>query len=436
MLVKVINSLYALFDTKGDAMTTTTPTEVPKNPFRPGNGQKPVYLAGRDKEQTQFRNLVRDTTVSQNLIITGLRGVGKTVLLDELKPIAQANGWLWTGNDLSESTSLTEDRIARRIVVDLSTLVGPLFVKREVGTAFGFTATGEITEKAVGFDDFWQLYERTPGLVDDKLKAVLSEARRLLETTGIRGVIFAYDEAQNLSDHALSKEYPLSTILDVFSYFQRTQSKCSFMLALTGLPTLYPKLNEARTYSERMFQTMYLTRLEDVDAREAIIKPIELTNSTLRFSVKTIDKILANSNGYPYFIQFICKEVFDAWIAKMSYGEVPSVNMQSIIVKLDQDFFAPRWARATDRQQDFMKVVATLEHSDEEFSVQEIVTASRNILVKGFTPSHATQILQALAEKGLMYKSRRGGYSFAVPLLNQFIQRQVWNPESIKGPDA
>lgn len=409
-------------------------TAIPKNPFRPGNGQKPVYLAGRDKEQRQFKTMVLDSTVSQNLIVTGLRGVGKTVLLDELKPIAQANGWLWTGNDLSESTSLTEDRIARRIVVDLSTLVGPLFIKKQATASVGFTATGEITEKSIGFDDFWQLYERTPGLVDDKLKAVLGEARRLLENTDIHGVIFAYDEAQNLSDHAVSKEYPLSTLLDVFSYFQRIRSKCNFMLVLTGLPTLYPKLNEARTYSERMFHTMYLSRLEDADAREAIVKPIELTQSPLSFSKPTIEKILKNSNGYPYFIQFICKEVFDAWIAKMSYGEIPSVQMQAIVAKLDQDFFAPRWARATDRQQDFMKVVATLENSDEEFSVQEIVGASRTILQKGFTPSHATQILQALAEKGLMYKSRRGGYSFAVPLLSQFIRRQVWNPDSVKRP--
>lgn len=409
-------------------------TAIPKNPFRPGNGQKPVYLAGRDKEQRQFKTMVLDSTVSQNLIVTGLRGVGKTVLLDELKPIAQANGWLWTGNDLSESTSLTEDRIARRIVVDLSTLVGPLFIKKQATASVGFTATGEITEKSIGFDDFWQLYERTPGLVDDKLKAVLGEARRLLENTDIHGVIFAYDEAQNLSDHAVSKEYPLSTLLDVFSYFQRVRSKCNFMLVLTGLPTLYPKLNEARTYSERMFHTMYLSRLEDADAREAIIKPIELTQSPLSFSKPTIEKILKNSNGYPYFIQFICKEVFDAWIAKMSYGEIPSVQMQAIVAKLDQDFFAPRWARATDRQQDFMKVVATLENSDEEFSVQEIVGASRTTLQKGFTPSHATQILQALAEKGLMYKSRRGGYSFAVPLLSQFIRRQVWNPDSVKRP--
>lgn len=411
-----------------------SPIDVPKNPFRPGNGQKPVYLAGRDKEQQQFETMVRDTTVAQNLIVTGLRGVGKTVLLEELKPLAQRNSWLWTGNDLSESASLTEDRIARRIVVDLSTLVGPMFVRRSTVNKPGFTATGEVTETKVGFDDFWTLYERTPGLVDDKLKAVLAEARTLLEQTDIRGVIFAYDEAQNLSDHAAGKEYPLSILLDVFAYFQRHRSKCNFMLVLTGLPTLYPKLNEARTYSERMFHTMYLSRLEADDARAAIVQPIELTKSPLRFSKDTIERILKNSNGYPYFIQFICKEVFDAWIAKMSYGEVPSVDMQSIIAKLDQDFFAPRWSRATDRQQDFMKVVATLENSDEEFSVQEIVTASRSLLNKGFTPSHATQILQALAEKGLMYKSRRGGYSFAVPLLSHFIRRQVWNPDAQKTP--
>lgn len=409
-----------------------TPVDVPQNPFRPGNGQKPVYLAGRDREQQQFEAMVRDTTVAQNLIVTGLRGVGKTVLLEELKPIAQRGGWLWTGNDLSESASLTEDRIARRIVVDLSTLVGPLFVRRNTVQKAGFTATGEVTETKVGFDDFWNLYERTPGLVDDKLKAVLAEARTLLEHTDIRGVIFAYDEAQNLSDHAVTKEYPLSILLDVFAYFQRHRSKCNFMLVLTGLPTLYPKLNEARTYSERMFHTMYLNRLADDDARAAIVKPIELTKSPLRFSNDTIERILKNSNGYPYFIQFICKEVFDAWIAKMSYGEVPSVNMQSIVAKLDQDFFAPRWSRATDRQQDFMKVVAELENSDEEFSVQEIVARSRSLLNKGFTPSHATQILQALAEEGLMYKSRRGGYCFAVPLLSHFIQRQVWNPDAAK----
>lgn len=126
-----------------------------------------------------------------------------------------------------------------------------------------------------------------------------------------------------------------------------------------------------------------------------------------------------------------CKEVFDAWIGKIGAGEAPMIPTDNIITKLDQDFFAPRRARATDRQQDFMNVVATLPNAEDEFSVQEIVVESRKLLRRGFTPSHAIQMLQALAEKGLMYRNRRGGYCFAVPLLSRFIGRQTWDSASL-----
>lgn len=408
-------------------------SDVPHNPFRPGNGQRPLYLAGRSAEQDQFLAMVKETEIAQNAILTGLRGVGKTVLLEELKPIAQNNGWLWTGNDLSESSSLTEDRIARRIVVDLSSLLAPLVIRPQTTFPLGFTAQAP-EPIPLRFDDLWNIFEATPGLTDDKLKAVLSHARSILETTSLRGVVFAYDEAQNLSDHAAAKEFPLSVLLDVFSFFQRTPSKCRFMLVLSGLPTLFPKLNEARTYTERMFHVMHLQRLNDDDAHEAITRPIAISKSKLGFAENTVQNIIKMSDGYPYFIQFVCKEVFDAWIGKITDGLAPSVPMGAIVDKLDQDFFSPRWARATDRQQDFMKVIATLPNSNDEFSVQDIVAASRSVLIKGFNPSHATQILQALGEKGLIYRSRRGGYCFAVPLLSEFIKRQVWDPASLLPP--
>lgn len=411
-------------------MTNSINPTLVGNPFRPGNGQKPIYLAGRTKEQHQFEEMVLEKAVPQNVIVTGLRGVGKTVLLDELKPIAQKNGWLWTGNDLSEAASLTEERIAQRIVVDLTTLLGPL-VTHQGQQSFGFNAEKREAQP-LQYHDLWNIYQSTPGLTDDKLKAVMIYAKSILESTGLRGVIFAYDEAQNLTDHAAAKEFPLSVLLDVFSYFQRTPSKCQFMLVLTGLPTLFPKLNEARTYTERMFHVMHLQRLTDADARQAITKPIEITASRLTFAQNTIENIVKMSAGYPYFIQFICKEVFDAWIGKVNVGEAPSVPMNSILSKLDQDFFSSRWARGTDRQQDFMKVIATLDNADEEFSVQDIVAASKKLLVKGFNPSHATQILQALGDKGLIYRNRRGGYCFAVPLLSQFIKRQEWDPASLR----
>ncbi len=395
------------------------------NPFRPGNGQQPLYLAGRTSEQQDFARMLNQRPVSQNLVLTGLRGVGKTVLLNELKPIAQKANWLWAGNDLSETASLTGERIARRIIADLSSLLGPLLTQTvsSEGT-IGFLKSSKAQRRPLSFDDLWAAYERTGGLVEDKLKAVIDIVASTIGQTELRGIIFAYDEAQNLSDHKATNEFPLSLLLDVFSYFQRKTYKCNLMLVLSGLPTLLPKLNEARTYTERMFHIMRLQRLDDDAARQAILRPIEIAKSELKFPNRVIEEIIGMSGGYPYFIQFICKEVFDAWIVKAKDGHVPSVAKQEIIDKLDEDFFAGRWLRTTDRQQEFMQVIASLENSEEEFSVNDIVAASKMILKKGFSPSHTTQILQALTEKGLVYKSRRGSYMLAVPLMSRFILRQ------------
>jgi AAA ATPase domain len=401
-------------------------TQSYSNPFRPGNGQQPLYLAGRTHEQEDFERMLKQRPVSQNLVLTGLRGVGKTVLLNELKPIAQKSNWLWAGNDLSESASLTGERIAKRIVTDLASLLGPLLIQQEpTNKTIGFLAAELSSTRPLNFDDLWKIYDQTGGLVEDKLKAVMTIVADIIGHTNLNGIIFAYDEAQNLSDHKANHEFPLSLLLDVFSYFQRLNNKCSFMLVLCGLPTLLPKLNEARTYTERMFHIMRLQGLDDVAAREAILRPIEISQSKLKFSDPVISDIVKMSGGYPYFIQFVCKEVFDAWIVKAKDGLVPTVAKTEIMRKLDEDFFAGRWLRATDRQQDFLKVIASLTNSEDEFSVSDIVEASQKILKKGFTPSHATQILLALADKGLVYKSRRGNYMLAVPLMSQFIRRQL-----------
>lgn len=416
--------------------TTPPLSPVPLNPFRPGAGVQPLYLAGRTKEHEEFARLLDQAPVTQNMILTGLRGVGKTVLLEGLKPIAQARHWLWATNEISESASLNEGRLAQRLVIDLSTLLGPIIVQRQEVLPFGFNSKAQIKTTPLRFQDLWTVYEETPGFPTDKLKAVLTLTARLLEQTPIKGIVFAYDEAQNLSNHAEKDEFPLAMILDVFSYMQRQNLKTPFLLVLTGLPTLIPKLNETRTYTERMFHTLMLERLSDADARDAIVKPMEISKSSLQFSEHVITEAIKASGGYPFFIQYICKEIFDAWIGKIQVGEAPSVPKAEIIAKLDQDFFAPRWSRATDRQQAFMQVIATLESAESEFSVPEIVKASKEILRNGFSPSHAVQILGTLTERGFAYRNRRGAYCFAVPLLAQFIRRQNWNPEAIKFPPS
>lgn len=310
--------------------------------------------------------MLGQSPVTQNVIVTGLRGVGKTVLLDTLKPIAQSAKWLWTGNDLSESASLSEERVARRLVVDLATLLGPLVTITDPVSSVDFVGMQEGEKRPFKFDDLWKIYENTPGLVLDKLQAVFVMVSLLIKTAPIRGIVFAYDEAQNLADHSVAREFPLSLLLDLFASLQRKFQEKHFMLVLTGLPTLFPKLNEARTYTERMFHVLQLDRLSRDDARKAVVEPLRITNSTLGFSDATIDKIVTMSGGYPYFIQFIGKEVFDAWIGKITIGVAPSAPMVEILEKLDQDFFAPRWINATDRQQQFMQVISTLPNAEEE----------------------------------------------------------------------
>lgn len=392
------------------------------NPFRPGAGHMPPYLAGRQKEKEEFLRLLGQDVVLENLVLTGLRGVGKTVLLDTLKPLAIQRSWLWVGTDLSESTSISETRITVRLMTDLAPLTSSIVLTQDL-PAIGFGRAAKRRSRKLDFETMNEIYNGTPGLASDKLKAVLEFIWSCLKhRQQIRGIVFAYDEAQNLSDHAEHKEYPLSLMLEVFQSIQK--KGIPFMLALVGLPTLFPKLVEARTFAERMFHVVFLKRLTDEDSRDAILKPVQDAKCPVKLHEESVIRIIEVSGGYPYFIQFICREVYDAFLQKISTGEKASVPVEEITRKLDSNFFDGRWARATDRQRELLTVIASLDNSDEEFTVQEASERSKKMLKKPFSPSHVNQMLAALSDAGLVYKNRHGKYSFAVPLLGRFIQRQ------------
>lgn len=393
-----------------------------KNPFRPGAGHMPPYLAGRQEEEKQFRRLLAQDTILENLILTGLRGVGKTVLLETFKPIAIQEKWLWVGTDFSETLSVSENNLALRLITDLAVVTSSLTLSIGTKAGTGFGAADKEIIQPVNFSFLVRMYEDAPGLVTDKLKHVLEFVWSLIKNTDRRGIIFAYDEAQNLSDNAQKEQYPLSVLLDVFQSIQR--KGIPFMLALAGLPTLFPKLVEARTYAERMFRVVSLQQLSPPDREDAITKPVEDAKCPIKFTPESVGIIADLSGGYPYFIQFICREVYDIWIQRLYYGGETAIPVDEITRKLDTDFFAGRWAKATDRQRELLWVIAQLENCDGEFTVQEIVVASANFLDKGFTSSHVNQMLSALTNAGLIYKNRHGKYSFAVPLMAGFIRRQ------------
>jgi hypothetical protein len=394
------------------------------NPFKPGAGHMPPYLAGREEEKHEFSRLIEQNVILENLLLTGLRGVGKTVLLETLKPLAQKKGWLWVGTDLSESASLTEENIALRLLTDLSVVTSRVVVGvGNIEARIAGFAKSDQQPMYLNFSLLSQVYSNTPGLPLDKLKGVLDLVWVYLKNIpGVKGIIFAYDEAQNLADHAERDQFPLSLLMDTFQSMQRKD--VPFMLALTGLPTLFPKLVEARTYSERMFRVLFLDKLPKKAIKQAIKKPLE--GHELQLSDASIDKIAELSGGYPYFIQFICREVYDLFIQQMHNGTTPSVPSDEIVRKLDTDFFAGRWGRATDRQRDLLGIIAQLDNCDTEFSVQEVVNFSKRPEEKRpFSSSHVNQMLSTLTEAGLVYKNRHGKYSFAVPLLSQFIRRQA-----------
>ena len=190
------------------------------NPFRPGAGHQPPYLAGREAEKQEFGQLLKQEIILENMVLTGLRGVGKTVLLETLKPLAVDRGWLWVGADLSETASLREEHMATRLCTDLSLVTSSVVAEARQVRPLGFGKSVETVERRLDYRTLTDIYQQTPGLALDKIKTVLETAWTALAPTGVRGIVFAYDEAQNLADHAGKEQFPLSLLLDTFQSIQ------------------------------------------------------------------------------------------------------------------------------------------------------------------------------------------------------------------------
>lgn len=350
------------------------------------------------------------------------------MLLETFRPLARAANWWWVGADLSEAASLREDHLAVRLCTDLAPLTSGFVVAAGRRQEPGFGGQDVAVEQRLDYQTLRRLYQESPGLAIDRLKTVLHATWNVVSAgpSKPKGIVFAYDEAQNLSDQPQHEEFPVALLLDCFQSLQR--QGLPLMLVLVGLPTLFPKLVASRTYAERMFRVRFLDRLTEEESAEAILKPVADAHCPLRLTEESVRTIVQMSGGYPYFIQFICREVYDVFTQRADRGETASVPVAEIEQKLDADFFSGRWSRLTDRQRELLWVVAHLDQSDGEFSVRDIVQGSA-ALSKPFSASHINQMLLNLAAQGLVFKNRHGRYSFAVPLLDRFIQRQTVGAE-------
>ena len=337
-----------------------------------------------------------------------------------LRKDAVEKGWIWVGSDISEAVSVSENHLARRLLTDLNTFSGDWEYASNERTPPGFTASPERQIRRFDYQTMQALFEYEPGLTSDKIKRILLVAWELMRKNmpDKKGIIFAWDEAQNLADRSKDNEYPLGVLLDVFSSLQ--SQGAPFMLVLTGLPTLFPKLVESRTYAERMFRVVALDNLNADDSRQAIMKPLDnVPDEVQDFFNSIIDVICRLTGGYPYFIQFWCRELYDYRVGITQVVEEQDTGLvERVSRKLDVDFFEGRWAQLTDRQRDLLDIIASLENSGGEFTVQEIVEQSKSTR-QAFSSSHVNQMLTALFARGMVFKNRHGKYILAVPLLDE-----------------
>jgi len=401
------------------------------NPYRPGAGHRPPFLAGREKEQEHFWRLLRQNYTTENILITGLRGFGKTVLLEDLKRMALAEGWVWVGNDLSESSSLSEERLALRILTDLSQALSEVLANASAPEPMPSGQPQKETADELDPSTFAALkakYEQTPGLPSDKLKTVFARIGSVLSKAKLQGIVLAYDEAHCLTDHAKRDEFPLSMLIEMIESLQKREGVTPILLVLRGLPQVFDSLIQAHTYTERMFHVMHMDRLSPQDTLTAFLAPLEPLMPPLYCPRDLIEKVVELSGGYPYLIQFFGKELVDALLKNGGTLETNQFPSAGVMDRLDIGLFAARWNKTTDKQRKFLKLIASRgATSPVEFTQQEI--AQLNSASAQFDSEQVNKMMSELSDCGLIYRTRQGHYAFTVPMSETMILRRLQKQE-------
>lgn len=386
-----------------------------RNPYRPGVGTRPLHLAGRDAEMRRFRSSLRGAPeIPANVRLTGLRGVGKTVLLQEFGTIAAAEGWATLDlefearHNTDESVTQVIGSACDKVQQDLSTAAR---VRARVGKAVANVRSMQVRyeELTFAFDNF------------DADRAV-SVSRALLDTLGVamrtghKGLVLLLDEGQMLKDERNRRgEHPLSLLIAALSAIQKAEEPLA--LVLCGLPTLTNNLLEARTYSERMFRGERIGSLADAEARDAFVKPLEDTG--VKLTGELIDAVAASVEGYPYFVQLWGAELWDAadHASLTDWGvELLEEVEPDIFRRLDVDFYEPRIASLTPAEQDLLLATATCLYPP-------LVTAQMNTTISK-TPANINVLLGRLVTAGVVYRVRKGVYEYTAPKFYEFLNRR------------
>lgn len=347
--------------------------------------------------------------------LTGLRGVGKTVLLGEFEQVAKDGGWaagfleLNPRHNTDESMAKTVHLLANRIGEEISRTER---LKASLGRAV--RAAGSL---GVTYNDVKVSLD--PGDLDGT-SDVARELYELVELTvekGRDGVVLLLDEAQVIrDDRNRGGDHPLSLLISAVSALQRKELPLG--LVLCGLPTLTGNLLKARSYTERMFRGEEIGRLGQDEAAAAFSEP--LRGRAISADPSLVDAVVSEVEGYPYFIQLWGAELWDAAdVADVRVLDelLLEVATEDIYRRLDIDFYEPRVTTLTPAEQDVLIGTA-------ECPYPPLATLDLNEAVDK-TPGNINVLLGRLVEAGVLYRVRKGQYEYTAPKFREYLLRRT-----------
>ena len=386
-----------------------------RNPFTPGAGSRPPLLVGRDAQLDTMSVAVQRMDLGRferSILLAGLRGVGKTVLLNEFGRIAEGHGWVHEHIEATEDTRVAGAvaTLARRVLLWLRVQgrvkdraragLGALrtFVKVHVPTGDGGALTIDL-EPRPGLAD--------SGDLDGDLGGVFREVGETA-AAGRTGVLFTIDELQYLSKSELGAL--------IVGLHRVSQLGLPLLVAGAGLPSLPGLAGEARSYAERLFSYVDVGSLGDDDARRALVGPVVEEGS--EWDPGAVDRVIAQTEGYPYFLQEFGKQ---AW----NVADGPAITTADVTAsatlaldELDHGFFRSRIDKTNDSERDYLRAMAGLDGAGPHLS-GDVAAAL------GKTTTQVGPVRDSLIKRGLLYAPRHGVIAFTVPMFDQFIRRTL-----------
>jgi hypothetical protein len=398
---------------------------VARNPYSPGVGTRPPYLAGREQEVRLFTRLLEDFPEKRrNLRVTGLRGVGKTVLLKEYQRIAIDRGWVVVRRDFSPRLQ-TESEFAMAITEyfreALDQLSGAEKMKGLVSNA-----TKAVAEIGLPFGASVKLKDSAPtSVLEDRFSKALKQIGRVAQSQG-KGVVFLFDEAHTVHDDKNNNQFPLGALLASFvAAHDDDDEPLSLMLVLCGLPPLIGNIHAARSNAERFFRGVKVENLplepkadeQLSEAALALVKPAEEAE-TLHFEPGLAEQIAQDVDGYPYFIQWFGEALWEAAElqgATVIDHKLYERNHGAIQDALDSEFFEPRYKDARPADQKTLRIAASL--GGEFFTTSAVGAAD------GRSTGAVDQSLRRLVLDNLLYRDDHGVYAYTAPVFGEYLRR-------------